>query len=72
MTIVANPEDKLIGTTGLTTYPVHEINGMIFVFVREDSFPMKMCRRWQTTCRSAFRKTAKSSRTRCGLRRRAY
>lgn len=38
-TIVANPEDKLIGTTGITTYPVHEVNGMIFVFVREDNYP---------------------------------
>ena len=39
VTIVANPDDKLIGTTGITTYPVHEVNGKIFVFVREDSFP---------------------------------
>ena len=38
-TIVANPEDKLIGTTGVTTYPVQEVAGMIFVFVREDDFP---------------------------------
>ena len=38
-TIVANPEDKLIGTTGITTYPVREVAGMIFVFVREDGFP---------------------------------
>lgn len=38
-TIVANPDDKLVGTTGITTYPVHEVNGMIFVFVREDDFP---------------------------------
>ncbi|MDF3931127.1 Rieske 2Fe-2S domain-containing protein [Pseudomonas citronellolis] len=39
VTIVANPEDKLIGTTGITTYPVQEVAGMIFVFVREDDFP---------------------------------
>lgn len=38
-TIVGNPDDPLIGTTGITTYPVHEINGMIFVFVREDDYP---------------------------------
>jgi nitrite reductase/ring-hydroxylating ferredoxin subunit len=38
-TIVANEDDKLIGTTGLTTYPVHEVAGMIFVFVREDGYP---------------------------------
>jgi nitrite reductase/ring-hydroxylating ferredoxin subunit len=39
VTIAANPCDHLIGTTGLTTYPVHEVAGMIFVFVREDDFP---------------------------------
>ena len=38
-TIVGNPDDPLIGTTGITTYPVHEVNGMIFVFVRDDDFP---------------------------------
>jgi phenylpropionate dioxygenase-like ring-hydroxylating dioxygenase large terminal subunit len=38
-TIVANPDDQLIGTTGLTTYPVEEVAGMIFVFVREDDYP---------------------------------
>ncbi len=37
-TIVGNPEDKLVGTTGVTTYPVHEVAGMIFVFVREDDY----------------------------------
>ncbi len=40
-TIVANPDDPLIGTTGLTTYPVEEVAGMIFVFVREDDFPLE-------------------------------
>ena len=38
-TIVGNPDDKLIGTTGITTYPVDEVAGMIFVFVREDDYP---------------------------------
>lgn len=40
-TIVGNPNDKIIGTTGITTYPVHEVNGMIFVFVRDDDFPLE-------------------------------
>lgn len=40
VTIVANPDDKLVGTTGITNYPVQEVNGMIFVFVREDDFPL--------------------------------
>jgi nitrite reductase/ring-hydroxylating ferredoxin subunit len=39
-TIVANPDDPLINTTGVTTYPVEEVCGMIFVFVREDDFPL--------------------------------
>ena len=38
-TIVGNPDDKVIGTTGLTTYPVKEVSGIIFLFVREDDFP---------------------------------
>ncbi|MEM1110679.1 MAG: Rieske 2Fe-2S domain-containing protein [Pseudomonadota bacterium] len=38
-TIVGNPDDPLINTTGLTTYPVEEAGGIIFVFVREDDFP---------------------------------
>ena len=38
-TIVANPDDRLVGHTGVTTYPVQEVAGMIFVFVREDDFP---------------------------------
>lgn len=37
--IVGNPDSKLIGKTGVTTYPVEEVAGMIFVFVREDDFP---------------------------------
>tara|TARA_Y100000589_G_scaffold86128_1_gene80043 strand:- start:477 stop:1880 length:1404 start_codon:yes stop_codon:yes gene_type:complete len=40
-TIVGNPDDKLIGTTGVTTYPVHEVCGIVFVFVREDEFPLE-------------------------------
>jgi phenylpropionate dioxygenase-like ring-hydroxylating dioxygenase large terminal subunit len=38
-TIAGNPDDKLIGTTAVTTYPVQELAGMIFVFVREDDYP---------------------------------
>ena len=38
-TIVGNPDDPLIGNTGLTTYPVQEAAGLIFVFVRVDDFP---------------------------------
>ena len=38
-TIVGNPDDPLIGNTGLTTYPVQEAAGLIFVFVRADDFP---------------------------------
>lgn len=38
-TIIANPDDKLVGTTGITTYPTEEWAGMIFVFVREGDFP---------------------------------
>lgn len=37
-TIVANPDDKLVGTTGITSYPIQEVAGMVFVFVREDDF----------------------------------
>lgn len=40
-TIVANPDDPLVGTTGITSYPVEEVAGMIFVFVREDDFPLE-------------------------------
>lgn len=39
-TIVANPDDPLVGTTGITSYPTDEIAGMIFVFVRDDDFPL--------------------------------
>lgn len=40
-TIITNPEDPLIGTTGVTSYPVQEVAGMIFVFVREDDYPLE-------------------------------
>jgi nitrite reductase/ring-hydroxylating ferredoxin subunit len=40
-TIVANPNDPLVGTTGITSYPVEELAGMIFVFVREDDYPLE-------------------------------
>lgn len=33
VSIVAAPQDKIIGTTGLQTFPVHEVNGIVFVFV---------------------------------------
>ena len=39
-TIVGNPDDKLIGTTGVTPYPTEEKCGIVFVFVREDDFPL--------------------------------
>ena len=39
-TIVGNPDDKLIGTTGVTPYPSEEKCGIVFVFVREDDFPL--------------------------------
>lgn len=32
-TIVASPTDELIGKVGIRTYPVEEVNGMIFCFV---------------------------------------
>ena len=38
-TIVGNPDDPLINNTELVTYPVHEVGGLIFVFVRDDDFP---------------------------------
>ena len=38
VSIVAAPDDKIIGTTGITSYPVEEVNGMIFIFVRDDEF----------------------------------
>lgn len=35
-TIVAAPDDKLIGKAKIRTYPVEEVNGMIFVFVGDE------------------------------------
>lgn len=40
-TILANPDDPLIGRTGVTSYPVHEVAGLIFVFVRDDDFSLE-------------------------------
>lgn len=37
-TIVAAPEDKLIGTTGIQTFAVEEVAGMVFVFVAEEDW----------------------------------
>lgn len=37
-TIVGNPEDQLIGRVGVRTYPVEEVNGIIFVFVGEADY----------------------------------
>jgi phenylpropionate dioxygenase-like ring-hydroxylating dioxygenase large terminal subunit len=37
-TIVGNPEDSLIGKVGVRTYPVEEVNGMIFVFVGDEDY----------------------------------
>ena len=37
------PHDPLIGNTGLTTYPVQEAAGLIFVFVRRMTFRTRMC-----------------------------
>lgn len=38
VSIVAAPDDEIIGTTGIPVYPVEEVNGMIFVFVKADDF----------------------------------
>src|SRR5271154_4200110 len=37
-TIVGAPEDPVIGTTRVRTYPVEEINGLIFVFVGDEDY----------------------------------
>lgn len=37
-TIVAAPDDKLIGTTGIQSFAVEEVSGMIFVFVCEEDW----------------------------------
>jgi len=36
--IVAAPEDPLIGKVGIRTYPVQEVNGMIFVFLGDEDY----------------------------------
>lgn len=38
VTIVAAPDDPVIGTTGVQTYPTYEVNGMIFVFVCDEDW----------------------------------
>lgn len=37
-TIVGNPDDALINKTRIRTYPVQEVNGLIFVFVGDEDF----------------------------------
>lgn len=37
-TIVAAPEDKLIGRVGLQAFPTEEVNGMVFVFVGDADY----------------------------------
>ncbi|MGH7906073.1 MAG: Rieske 2Fe-2S domain-containing protein [Candidatus Binataceae bacterium] len=37
-TIVGAPEDPVIGTVRIRTYPVEEINGLIFLFVGDEDF----------------------------------
>ncbi|MDH6282323.1 Rieske 2Fe-2S domain-containing protein [Prescottella agglutinans] len=37
-TIVGNPEDSLIGNAGIRTYPVEEVNGIIYVFVGDEDY----------------------------------
>lgn len=37
-TIVGSPDDKLIGTVAVRTYPAEELAGLIFVFVGEEDY----------------------------------
>ena len=37
--IIASQEDPLIGKVSLRTYPVQEVNGMIFVFIGDEDYP---------------------------------
>lgn len=37
--IIASQEDPLIGKVSLRTYPVREVNGMIFVFIGDEDYP---------------------------------
>ena len=37
--IIASQEDPLIGKVSLRTYPVEEVNGMIFVFIGDEDYP---------------------------------
>nr|NMF96950.1 Rieske 2Fe-2S domain-containing protein [Aromatoleum toluolicum] len=38
VSIVAAPDDEIIGTTGIPTFPVEEVNGIVFVFVRSEDW----------------------------------
>jgi phenylpropionate dioxygenase-like ring-hydroxylating dioxygenase large terminal subunit len=54
VSIVAAPDDEIIGTTGIPTYPVEEVNGIVFVFVKSDDWEDEIpC--WPRICRSASR-----------------
>lgn len=48
-TIVGNPDDSLIGRAAIRTYPVEEVNGMIFVFVGDADYGTR--RRSRAICR---------------------
>lgn len=37
--IIASQQDPLIGKVSLRTYPVKEVNGMIFVFIGDEDYP---------------------------------
>ncbi len=37
--IIASQDDPLIGKISLRTYPVEEVNGMIFIFVGDEDYP---------------------------------
>jgi len=37
-TIIASPDDPVIGKTGIRTFPVEEVNGIIFVFVGDEDY----------------------------------
>jgi len=39
-TIVGAPDDPVIGTTRVRTYPVEEVNGLIFVFVGDEDYKL--------------------------------
>lgn len=37
-TIIAAPDDEIVGTTGIQVFPVREVNGMIYIFVCEPGY----------------------------------